>query len=61
MGKQIRVNGVLQNGNIYVKLDDVIKTLYSDHTQLDDEVTKEYIINCIDNWEEYKENILKKV
>jgi len=50
------------NGDVYIKVDDLIKSFYSDFTFLENDETavKKYIKSCIENWETYQNKIRKK-
>ena len=50
------------NGDVYIKIDDLIKSFYSDFTFLenDEAAVKKYIKSCVENWEVYQKKIRNK-
>lgn len=60
MGKQVIVTSIVRNDEVFVKLDDVVRTFLFDLRNVDsDESTIEYIKRCVDGWESYDEEVLE--
>ena len=57
-----KVNAVVRNADVYVKLDDVVKALYADFAELglDESAVKKYIKHSVEVWEKYEVGILKE-
>ena len=61
--KDVQVNSILKaNGDVYIKVDDLIKAFYSDFSELgnDDAAVKKYIKFIVEQWEDYQEKIRNK-
>jgi hypothetical protein len=58
----IRITATIRFGDVYVRLGDVIKSLYADSAYMTsaDENIKTYLKHSIKEWEEYDERILNE-
>jgi hypothetical protein len=60
---QVEINAIRKaNGDVYVKVDDLIKSMYNDFAELgnDEAAVKNYIKFTIENWEDYQKKIRDK-
>lgn len=59
--EQVKINSIVKFGCIvYVKCDDIIKSLYHDLMETQNPETQQYIKANIRIWEEYEESILEQ-
>ena len=56
----VKVEAQVNFKGVFAKVDDMIKTLYKDYTNTDNEAVREYIKTSIEGWEDYQENIILK-
>ncbi len=60
--KDIKIEAVIRNGDVYVRLDDVVKSFLSDFAELenDESALKKYIKRSVEVWEKYEEGIFEQ-
>jgi len=58
----IKVESVIRRGEVYVKLDDVVKALFADFAELenDEAAVKKYIKHSVEVWEKYEQGIVEQ-
>jgi len=57
MGK-VKVESLVRNGSVFVRLGDIIKALYADLPDVDDPNVKQYIKDSVEKWESYEDSVI---
>lgn len=58
----VKVESIIRRGEVYVKLDNVVKALLADFAELenDESAVKKYIKENVEVWEDYEKGIYEQ-
>lgn len=58
----VKVESIIRKGEVYVKLDNVVKALLADFAELenDESAVKKYIKENVEVWEDYEKGIYEQ-